>query len=84
MTEGVRVHAIIKRFPGVEVLKEMPGRKGAHLTTYLSLAGRYIVLTPGRTINGISRKIENEKDLVEALKTGGCSPVSFRKIQMQQ
>lgn len=44
----------------VEVTKEMPGRKGAHLTTYLSLAGRYIVLTPGKTINGVSRKIEDE------------------------
>ena len=46
----------------VEVLKEMPGKKGAHLTTYLSLAGRYIVLTPGRTINGVSRKIESEEE----------------------
>jgi len=46
----------------VEVTKEMPGRKGAQLTTYLSFAGRYIVLTPGRTINGISRKIEDEKE----------------------
>jgi len=46
----------------VQVTKEMPGRKGAHLTTYLSLAGRYVVLTPGRTINGISRKIEDEEE----------------------
>ncbi|MFC1495457.1 ribonuclease E/G [Thermodesulfobacteriota bacterium] len=46
----------------VEVLKEMPGRKGAHLSTYLSFAGRYIVLTPGRTINGVSRKIESEDE----------------------
>jgi ribonuclease E len=46
----------------VQVTKEMPGRKGPHLTTYLSLAGRYLVLTPGRTINGISRKIEDEKE----------------------
>lgn len=46
----------------VEVIKEMPGRKGAHLTTYLSFAGRYIVLTPGRTINGVSRKIESEEE----------------------
>lgn len=46
----------------VEVTKEMPGRKGAHLTTYLSIAGRYIVLTPGKTINGISRKIEDEEE----------------------
>lgn len=43
----------------VEVVKDMPGRKGAQLTTYLSLAGRYLVLTPGKTINGVSRKIED-------------------------
>lgn len=46
----------------VEVTKDMPGRKGASLTTYLSFAGRYLVLTPGRTINGISRKIEDEEE----------------------
>ena len=46
----------------VQVTKEMPGRKGAHLTTFLSLAGRYIVLTPGRTTNGVSRKIEDEAE----------------------
>ncbi len=46
----------------VQVTKEMPGRKGAHLTTYLSLAGRYLVLTVGRTTNGISRKIEDDKE----------------------
>jgi ribonuclease E len=46
----------------VEVLKDMPGKKGAHLTTYISLAGRYIVLTPGRTINGVSKKIESEEE----------------------
>ena len=39
----------------VQVTKEMPGRKGPQMTTYLSFAGRYIVLTPGRTINGVSR-----------------------------
>jgi ribonuclease E len=46
----------------VQVTKEMPGRKGAHLTTYISLAGRYLVLTPGRMINGVSRKIEDEEE----------------------
>jgi len=46
----------------VQVTKEMPGTKGAHLTTYISFAGRYLVLTPGRTINGISRKIEDEEE----------------------
>jgi ribonuclease E len=46
----------------VQVIREMPGQKGAQLTTYISLAGRYLVLTPGRTINGISRKIEDEQE----------------------
>jgi ribonuclease E len=46
----------------VQVTKEMPGRKGAHLTTYLSLASRYLVLTPGRNGGGVSRKIEDEEE----------------------
>jgi ribonuclease E len=46
----------------VQVTREMPGRKGAQLTTFVSLAGRYLVLTPGRTINGVSRKIEDETE----------------------
>ena len=46
----------------VQVTKEMPGRKGAHLTTYISFAGRYIVITPGRSIKGVSRKIEDEEE----------------------
>ncbi|MBW1666753.1 MAG: Rne/Rng family ribonuclease [Deltaproteobacteria bacterium] len=46
----------------VQVTKEMPGRKGAQLTTYISLAGRFLVLTPGRSVRGISRKIEDEEE----------------------
>jgi ribonuclease E len=46
----------------VQVTKEMPGRKGAHLTTYLSLASRFLVLTPGRSGGGVSRKIEDEEE----------------------
>ncbi|MBN1102677.1 MAG: Rne/Rng family ribonuclease [Deltaproteobacteria bacterium] len=46
----------------VQVTREMPGRKGAQLTTFISFAGRYLVLTPGRTINGVSRKIEDEAE----------------------
>ncbi|MDR1873110.1 MAG: Rne/Rng family ribonuclease [Deltaproteobacteria bacterium] len=46
----------------VQVLKE-PGRvKGASLTTYISLAGRFVVLTPGRDHVGVSRKIESDKE----------------------
>jgi len=46
----------------VQVTKEMPGRKGPHLTTYLSLASRHLVLTPGRPTAGVSKKIEDEKE----------------------
>jgi len=46
----------------VQVTKEMVGRKGAYLTTYISLAGRYLVLTPGKTTGGISHKIEDDKE----------------------
>ncbi len=46
----------------VQVVKEPTGTKGAFLTTYLSLPGRYFVLTPGREQLGISRKIEDEKE----------------------
>jgi ribonuclease E len=41
----------------VKVLREEKGNKGAMLTTYLSLPGRYMVLMPNRTGAGISRKI---------------------------
>jgi ribonuclease E len=64
-TEGVPpIEKVLKKDREllVQVTKEMPGRKGAHLTTYLSLAGRYLVLTPGRTVNGVSRKIEDEEE----------------------
>lgn len=46
----------------VQVVKEPTGSKGAFLTTFLSLPGRYLVLTPGREQLGISRKIEDEKE----------------------
>jgi Ribonuclease G/E len=44
--------------------KEERGNKGAALTTYLSLAGRYCVLMPntGRSGGGVSRKIVNPVD----------------------
>ena len=47
----------------MQVVKEERGNKGAALTTYLSLAGRYCVLMPntGRG-GGISRKIANPGD----------------------
>ncbi|CAN1557092.1 CafA Ribonucleases G and E [Rhabdaerophilaceae bacterium] len=47
----------------VQVVKEERGNKGAALTTYLSLAGRYSVLMPNTARGGgISRKITNSAD----------------------
>ena len=58
----------------VQVTKEPFMKKGAMLTTYISLAGRYLVLMPGSDRRGISRKIDDEaeririKDLMDNLK----------------
>jgi len=47
----------------VQVVKEERGNKGAALTTYLSLAGRYTVLMPNSSHGGgISRKISSTSD----------------------
>ena len=47
----------------VQVVKEERGNKGAALTTYLSLAGRYCVLMPNSSHGGgISRKISSSSD----------------------
>jgi len=46
----------------VEVVKDVTGNKGASLTTYLSLPGRYVVLMPGSDSHGISKKIDKEEE----------------------
>ncbi|MBU1247893.1 MAG: Rne/Rng family ribonuclease [Proteobacteria bacterium] len=46
----------------VQVVKEPTGKKGAFLSSYLSLPGRYFVYTLGRGQHGVSRKIEEEKE----------------------
>lgn len=57
----------------VQVVKEEVGTKGALLTTYISLAGRDVVLMPGQSQRGVSRKIDEEehrerlKELVRSL-----------------
>ncbi|MDH3346986.1 MAG: Rne/Rng family ribonuclease, partial [Desulfobulbaceae bacterium] len=59
----LKIENVIK--PGQEVLvqvvKEVTGNKGANMTTYLSLPGRYLVLMPGSDSTGISRKIGGEE-----------------------
>lgn len=53
----------------IQVVKEERGNKGAAMTTYLSLAGRFSVLMPNNhNGSGISRKISNQKDR-KALRT---------------
>ncbi|MDX8410187.1 MAG: Rne/Rng family ribonuclease [Mariprofundales bacterium] len=44
----------------VQVVKEERGNKGAALTTFISLAGRYLVLSPNTMRGGISRKLSDE------------------------
>ncbi len=46
----------------VQIVKEERGTKGAALTTYLSLPGRYMVLMPESNTKGISRKIEDDSE----------------------
>jgi ribonuclease E len=46
----------------VQVEKDEHGTKGASLTTFISIPGRYIVMMPGQKRVGISRKIECRED----------------------
>ncbi|MFT6659542.1 Rne/Rng family ribonuclease [Maritalea sp.] len=64
-TKSYKIQEVIKRRQVllVQVVKEERGNKGAALTTYLSLAGRYSVLMPNTARGGgISRKITNAAD----------------------
>ncbi len=67
-----RINEILRRGQEilVQITKEERGGKGAALTSYLSLPGRYMVLMSGNDTKGISRKISEEserKDLKKAL-----------------
>ena len=58
----------------VQIVKEETPTKGASLTTYLTLPGRYVVLMPGNPTQGVSKKVEDEvkrkrlKDILLGLK----------------
>ncbi|MCP3177032.1 Rne/Rng family ribonuclease [Desulfuromonas sp. KJ2020] len=69
-----RINDILQRGQELllQIVKEERGTKGAALTTFLSLPGRYMVLMPESDTKGISRKIENEgerKKLKETMST---------------
>ena len=64
-SRSYRIQEVIKarQILLVQVVKEERGNKGAALTTYLSLAGRYCVLMPNTARGGgISRRIANSDD----------------------
>ena len=82
-----KIQEVIKRrqIVLVQVSKEERGTKGAALTTYLSLAGRYCVLMPNTGHGGgISRKITNATDrrklkgIVESLEVPDGTAVIMR------
>jgi len=52
----------------VQVVKEATPTKGAFLTTYISLPGRYLVLMPGSKHGGISRRIEDDQQRLRLRK----------------
>ena len=65
MLRSYKIQEVIKRrqILLIQVVKEERGNKGAALTTYLSLAGRYCVLMPNTARGGgISRKITQPTD----------------------
>ncbi len=75
----------------VQVVKEERGTKGAALTTYLSLAGRYCVLMPNTDRGGgISRRITSQQDrkrlknLIEELEVPDGMAVILRTAGMER
>jgi len=70
----------------VQVVKEPAGTKGAFLTTWLSLAGRFLVLTPGQEQIGISRKVEDDgerarlRELMDGIDPGQGVGVIVRTV----
>ncbi|MGN1038562.1 MAG: ribonuclease E/G, partial [Mailhella sp.] len=68
----------------VQVVKEPAGSKGAFLTTWISIAGRFLVLTPGQEQIGVSRKVEDPeertrlKDLLNGIQPGENMGVIIR------
>ncbi len=46
----------------VQVVKEAVGTKGARITTYVTMPGRYLVLIPAANYTGVSRRVEDEEE----------------------
>lgn len=74
----------------IQVQREEKDRKGAMLTTFISLPGRYLVLMPNRQNIGVSRKIEDEgdrkrlKDLIDQLNKDESMGLIIRTAGMSR
>lgn len=74
----------------VQVTRDPEGSKGAALTTNLSLAGRYLVLTPFDPSRGVSRKVEDEetrarlREIVDRLELPPGSGAIVRTAALDQ
>ncbi|HAU28651.1 MAG TPA: ribonuclease E/G [Rhodospirillaceae bacterium] len=88
-----QIQEVIKRrqIMLIQVTKEERGSKGAAITTYLSLAGRYCVLMPNTADGGgVSRKISNPtdrrrmKDLIADLKVPDGMSVILRTAGIER
>ncbi len=88
-----RIQEVIKRGQVmlIQVVKEERGNKGAALTTYLSLAGRYCVLMPNSDKGGgVSRKINNIgdrrrlKDVIDGLEVPPGMSVILRTAGVER
>jgi ribonuclease E len=92
-TRQYKIQEVLKRRQVllVQVVKEERGNKGAALTTYLSLAGRYCVLMPNTDRGGgISRRITSQQDrkrlknLIEELDLPDGMAVILRTAGMER
>ena len=92
-TRRYKIQEVIRRrqILLVQVVKEERGNKGAALTTYLSLPGRFCVLMPNTARGGgISRKIANAKDrkrlksIIDSLELPDGMGVIVRTAGMEQ
>jgi len=88
-----KIQEVVKRrqIMLIQVVKEERGNKGAALTTFLSLAGRYCVLMPNTDRGGgVSRKITSHqdrrrmKDILDQLETPEGMGVILRTAGMEQ
>jgi ribonuclease E len=87
-----RIEEVLERGRSIviQVTREPEGTKGAALTTDLSLAGRYLVLTPLDDSEGVSRKVQDEetrrelRDMVDKLERPAGSGIIIRTNALGQ